>query len=68
MKPWTNKAWLHNKYIVKGMSCEQIAQELRDGGTSVTSMTIYNWTVRHNLVNPKCYGKRTIPGNRPRYY
>ena len=63
-KPWMDKGWLHDRYVKKKMTIDQIADECKADGISVTSMTIYNHLKKNNLIkNSRTLGKRAYGNN-----
>lgn len=63
-KPWTDKSFLYNLYVVKRKTIDQIADECKKMGYSVTSMTIYNNLKKFDLIkNSRNLGKRSVGGN-----
>lgn len=75
-KPWTDKSYLYDRYKIKKMTIDQIAEECTTKlGAPVTPMTIYNHLKKFDLiVNSRTLGKRSYGNNtksggkRPGYY
>lgn len=64
-KPWADKSYLYDRYVLKKMTIEKIAKECTDQGYLVTSMTIYNWLKKYELIrNSRNLGKRAY-GKKP---
>lgn len=63
-KPWTDKQFLYERYVMKRMTIDQIAKECEEMGHPVTSMTIFNNLKKFDLVkNSRNLGKRSVGGN-----
>jgi transposase-like protein len=45
---YKNRAWMYKRYVEDKKSLESIATE-----AGVTQMTIYNWLIKHNIINQK---------------
>lgn len=64
-KPYADKSFLYDRYVIRKMTAKQIAVELTNNGYPVTEMTIYNHLKKHNLIrNSRNLGKR-VYGKRP---
>jgi hypothetical protein len=64
-KPWHNKDYLYDRYVLKKMTIDKIADECKKMGYEVTSMTIYNGLKKFNLIkNSRKLGQRSI-GKKP---
>lgn len=63
-KPWRDKAYLHQMYVVKRKTLAQIVEDCKSMGYSVTEMTIYNNLKSFDLIkNSRNLGKRSVGGN-----
>lgn len=70
-KPWTDKAYLHDMYVIKRKTLEQIVEDCKDKGAPVTQMTIFNHLKKFGLLrNSRTLGPRSVGGdpNKKRYY
>lgn len=64
MKPYQNKEWLYDRYVVRKQTIDQISEELKELQIPTTPMTIYNWLKKFDLIkNSRKLGKRSIGGN-----
>ena len=62
-KPWTDKSYLHEKYVTKRMTLKQIVEDCVAAGYSVTEMTIYNNLIKNNIPirgGNRKLGSRTV--------
>lgn len=48
IKPYTNRTWMYNKFVTKGMSAAEIAKEC-----NTSEMTIDRWLGKHGLKRNK---------------
>lgn len=65
-KPWHDKSFLYNLYVVKRKSIDEIAEECKKMGHTVTPMTIYNNLKKLNIPirgGSRNLGKRSVGGN-----
>ena len=63
-KPWTDKAYLHEMYIVKRKTLAEIVKDCEDKGLSVTQMTIFNNLKKFELLrNSRNLGPRSVGGD-----
>lgn len=60
-KPWRDKSYLHDRYVKRRKTIDQIADECKGNGYSVTPMTIYNNLKSFGLLkNSRNLGSRTV--------
>lgn len=63
-KPWRDKAYLHKMYVQEKKTIEQIAEDCKRMGYSVTPMTIFNNLKANNLLRKsRNLGKRSVGGS-----
>mgnify|MGYP000967535079 FL=1 len=63
-RPWQDKSFLYQEYVVKRKTIYQIAEECTANGHPTTHMTIYNNLKKHGLLkNSRNLGKRSVGGN-----
>lgn len=66
-KPWRDKSYLHKMYSVKRMTIDQIADDCKKMGYSVTPMTIYNNLKDFGLLRTnRNLGPRSVGGKHKR--
>lgn len=62
-KPWRDKSYLHEKYVLKRMTLKQIVEDCVAAGYSVTEMTIYNNLIAFSIPirgGNRKLGSRTV--------
>jgi hypothetical protein len=63
-KPWTDKQYLYDMYIVKRKTITEIAEDCKSKGIPVTEMTIFNNLKKHDLLrNSRNLGSRSVGGD-----
>ena len=63
-KPWTDKGYMHKMYVQNRKTIDQIAEDCKSMGYSVTPMTIFNNLKKFDLLkNSRNLGKRSVNTN-----
>ncbi len=66
-KPWNDKSFLYKMYVTDRKTIDQIADECKKMGYSVTPMTIYNGLKKFDMIkNSRNLGKRKVTSSTPR--
>jgi hypothetical protein len=58
---YKNKSFLHQKYVVEGLSCEEIAEQIFSARTTVLKyIKVYGISVRETGTNQKRVRKEVV--------